>query len=49
MRKETGYYKSNVEKFSFCPGMELMAEILAVHRQKSEFAENIGFPGLLPI
>src|SRR4029434_843117 len=33
MHKETGYYMSNQEKFSFCPGMELMAEILALRQQ----------------
>jgi hypothetical protein len=33
MRKETGYYKSNPENFSFCPGVELTAEILALRQQ----------------
>jgi len=31
------------------PFQKIDAEIVTVHRQKSESAENIGFPGWLPI
>jgi hypothetical protein len=46
MRKETGYYKSNQEKFSFCPGMELMAEILALHQQLAILNRTANRPSL---